>query len=177
MEQEANKSFAVAIIITFVIAFWIGFFVGWLITGRAVTPASPQSSAQEEESSLPSVFSVPGGENSIEAADQSASNHVRVAAVTLTEEGWIVIHEDRDGAPGNILGAAWLPAGVYQEKDIELLRATETGKRYYAMLHREGKGETELATEHTFDIERDMPLQDARGTVIMASFETISSPR
>lgn len=184
MEQEQNKPLVIAVIITFVIAFWIGFAAGWLITGRKTgspvletgSEASNEEviAAEEEETSVLSSSTPTNGiGNSIEVIDQLASINAAIASVTLTNEGWVVIHEDREGKPGNVLGAAWLPGGSHQNVTVDLLRAMEAGRRYYAILHHEVDGEG----NHRFDLGKDLPLQNAEGKIITVSFETISSPR
>lgn len=189
MEQETNKSLVIAVIITFVIAFWIGFFVGWLITGRSGESARsanwPASTRQgglktrelgEEEATTQNLFSPNSEENTIKVENQLAGRSARIASVSLAQEGWAVIHEDSDGAPGAILGAAWLPAGSRENVEVDLLRGMEAGRRYYAMLHGEVKEESENEESHIFNLEKDLPTQDAQGVIITTSFETISSP-
>lgn len=188
MEQEANKSLVIAVIITFVVAFWLGFFVGWLITGRDGKSGVSEFQNEEGQSVFDSVENtenenmentkqaqelISTGVGTIRAEDQLASKNARVASVTLDREGWVVIHEDNQGAPGAILGAAWLPAGSHENVEVNLLRGTEAGRRYYAMLHHEINDGSE---SHFFNLEKDLPMQDARGNLIMISFETISSP-
>lgn len=182
MEQEANKPLVIAVIITFVIAFWLGFFVGWLITGRnasqdltAFQREENQALSEEESARAPQKsFSASGKGNTLRVEDQLASKSARVNTVALDREGWVVIHEDNEGAPGAILGAAWLPAGSHKNVEVNLLRGTEAGRRYYAMLHHEISDGSE---SHLFNLEKDLPMQDAGGNLIMISFETISSPR
>lgn len=181
MEQEANKPLIIAVIITFVVAFWFGFFVGWLITGRNAESGILRSTG-EENTLLPekenaetgrSSFSTSSNGNTLQGGNQLAGRNARVASVTLDREGWVVIHERREGWPGAILGAAWLPAGSHENVEINLLRGMEAGRQYYAMLHHEMNDGSE---SHLFDLEKDLPMQDAGGNVITVSFETISSP-
>jgi len=190
MEQDTNKPIVIAVIITFVIAFWLGFFAGWLITGRQASPAwrqaGPESAffSEEENAAMQegegdtarktiSTGNTASGNNNISAENQLAGRTARVNAATLDREGWVVIHEDAEGRPGAILGAAWLPGGIHENVSVDLLRTTEAGRRYYAMLHHEANGDG----THLFDLEKDLPMQDASGAIIMISFETIASPR
>lgn len=186
MEKESNQSVIIAIIITFVIAFWIGFFVGWLITGRSVKPFLPAFENEENKAAIElsdmrgeasteesSQEPISGTSSSLRAENQLAGRSAHVSFVTLAREGWVVIHEDTEGKPGAILGAAWLPAGSHEQVTVDLLRGMEAGRRYYAMLHREAEAGSE---SHLFDFTKDFPLQDATSKVIMVSFETIASP-
>lgn len=182
MEQEANKSLVIAVIITFVVAFWLGFLVGWLITGRGTDQGLSKFqgeenqllSEQENAGATQESLLTSGEGNTIRGENQLAGRSASVSAVALDREGWVVIHEDNEGAPGAILGAAWLPAGSHENVEINLLRGTEAGRRYYAMLHHEINDGSE---NHLFNLEKDLPMQDARGNLIMISFETVSSPR
>lgn len=182
MEQEANKSLVIAVIITFVIAFWLGFLVGWLITGRrtdqGLTTFQGEKnrllSEKENMGATQKPLPTSGEENSIRGEDQLAGENASMDMITFDREGWVVIHEDNEGAPGAILGAAWLPAGSHKNVNIALLRNTEPGRRYYAMLHHEVN---DGSKSHLFDLGKDLPMQDAGGNIIMISFKTISSPR
>jgi hypothetical protein len=185
--NEAQRPIIIAIIITFIIAFWLGFFMGWLITGREVSPAPLTDSSEDltEETSLlesgneateEGSFTAENKENTLNVRNQSAGARALVASLTLAREGWLVIHEESDGRPGNVLGAAWFPAGMHEAVQVELLRTMESGKRYYAMLHGETKGDGEAEIDHTFDLKNDLPLQNAQDKIIHVAFETIASP-
>jgi hypothetical protein len=102
--------------------------------------------------------------NAISVPDQFAGSSVAVRSLSLAGPGWAVIYEDRKGAPGNILGAARFAAGVYTDVAIDLLRRTEAGGVYYAMLHRDG-------TADGFEwITDDPPIREESGAPIMVRF-------
>lgn len=181
MEQETNKPLIIAVIITFVVAFWLGFFVGWLIIDRNGEAGASRFIKEENKifpdgknvETIQNSFLTSGDGNALRGEDQLAGKNARVASVRLDREGWVAIHEDDGGKPSAILGAAWLPAGSHENVEINLLRGIEAGRRYYAMLHHEvndGVG------SHLFDLEKDLPMQDTKGNIIIVSFETISSP-
>src|SRR3989344_4859874 len=44
--------------------------------------------------------------NSVTVVNQAAGGMVKIDKVSLTSDGWVVIHEDRDGKPGNEIGRA-----------------------------------------------------------------------
>lgn len=183
MGEEANKSLVVAVIITFVVGFWFGFLVSWLIIGRSGNPLRPTSQNEENKISLdeadsnkhvkePSSKGASASVGIIQVEDQLAGRSASVASVILEREGWVVIHEEKEGRPGAVLGAAWLPAGSHENVEVNLLRGMEAGRRYYAMLHQEVNGDG----NHVFDLDKDLPFEDAQGTIVMTSFQTISSP-
>jgi hypothetical protein len=87
----------------------------------------------------------------VSVQDQSAGDMVAIGRVDMTVDGWVVIHEDRDGAPGNILGAQRFDAGSYSGGQVELLRGTVAGGKYYVMLHADDG-------DKMFDHKLDMPI-------------------
>ena len=106
----------------------------------------------EEESKESSGNAGASGKNVIIVNDQPAGNQVSVALVTLEEGGWVAVHEDRNGKLGNILGAQFFPAGT-QSGAVDLLRAMEEGKMYYAILRGDDG-------DRQFDFTKDVPFDD-----------------
>lgn len=129
----------------------------------AQTPSSQTSS----EPTPAAGMAASSGKNSVNVPDQLAGRMVKVASVSLEKTGWIVIHEEREGIPGNILGARRFSAGS-GSGDIELLRATNEGKVYYAMVHSDDG-------DSAFDFKKDVPLSDASEAPIMVKFKVSSS--
>jgi len=100
----------------------------------------------------------------LSVSGQSAGNSVSIDSLKLTaEKTWVAIHEDSEGAPGNILGAK-----RFRPEDasgtILLLRNTEAGKTYHAMLHTDDG-------DDIFDQNKDMPTLE-NNTPVMVSFST-----
>jgi hypothetical protein len=63
------------------------------------------------------------------ASPQKAGKSVAVEKAIVSVPTWIVVYENRDGKPGNALGAAlFFPSR--QTGSVELLRATTAGKTY-----------------------------------------------
>jgi len=101
------------------------------------------------------------GTYALSVQDQPAGLKVLVDSVTMSEQGWIVVHEDREGAPGNILGAGRFETGT-SSGEVTLLRNTVEGGKYYVMIHADdGDGE--------FDYTKDLPLMED-GAPIMVTF-------
>ncbi|HEY4514933.1 MAG TPA: hypothetical protein VJJ22_02120 [Candidatus Paceibacterota bacterium] len=100
--------------------------------------------------------------SSVMVANQSAGGMVKIDKVSLTSDGWVVIHEDRDGKPGNALGAQRFDKGTYTGGQVELARSTVAGGKYYAMLHMDDG-------DKMFDLKTDTPTMED-GAVIMTSF-------
>ena len=94
---------------------------------------------------------------------------VAIALFTIPVNGWLVVHEDANGKPGNVLGAHYVKAGADQSAIVKLLRGTAEGKVYYAMLHRDD------GNPDDFSLARDLPVTDASGNPIMARFVATAS--
>ena len=116
-----------------------------------------------------SVSAMRAEENAVVAADQKPSDQLSVAQVYLEEDGYVVIHEDSDGAAGAILGAsALLSAGETNDVNIKLSRTTRDGEVLHAMLHNEMGGNAE------FSAAEDTPVQSILGGPLMGSFNISS---
>lgn len=71
----------------------------------------------------------------VEVNDQPIKNGtVTIARVVATEPGWIVIHADKDGKPGPILGKTQVQAGENLNVVVTIDEAKAT-PRLHAMLH------------------------------------------
>jgi len=165
-----------------VVALLVGFAASSLWSGglkskmlsseTRVTGADKNTSPSEVSTNFAmpkeNVMSAASSGDTFVVADQPAGNSVVVSKVTLEKAAWVVVHEDRDGAPGNILGALWLPAGTATQASVELLRDTQAGKAYYVMIHED------TLSDKQFDHAQDLPLKDASGAVIMMKFKTTS---
>lgn len=108
------------------------------------------------------IFSV--SKDSVSVEDQKAGNSVFIKSVAFVESGWVAIHEDLNGTPGNILGARRFNAGK-SDGIVELLRNTIAGNKYYTILHRDdGDGE--------FDHTKDFVIYDSEENPVSVTFET-----
>lgn len=73
--------------------------------------------------------------NFISVSGQASGNSVALSKVKLLKDSWVAIREDVDGEFGRILGAAWFPTGTNKDVAVGLLRNTQAGKTYYAVLY------------------------------------------
>ncbi len=69
--------------------------------------------------------------------DQGAGGAVTVEQVISGEPVWVAVREERNGGPGNILGATRVAAGTHAAVAVELLRPTVAGRQYFVALHRD----------------------------------------
>ena len=151
----------------------IGFIIGALAVDKGIIlqgstaldgKGSTATSTEEGDTSgLQTSGIVLAGKNAIDINDQPAGMIVTAALTVLNEQGWVAIHEDANGEPGWILGATLVFAGERNNVAVELLRATEKGKTYYAMLHDDDG-------DKAFDMKKDFPIKDSTGSVIMMKF-------
>lgn len=73
--------------------------------------------------------------NSIFVLDQPISNDsILIQTVNATQNGWIVIHADQNGQPGEVIGHEAVKAGKTIAIKVKIDTAKATPK-LYAMLH------------------------------------------
>lgn len=163
-----GRQFFGAMALAIVLAFAIGYWAGWTsVKPDAEIPFSdsankaPLESGQSNTPPQTGTATSPGADDEISVADQSAGGTVRIEMAKLANSGWVVIHEDRNGKPGNILGARRVNAGTMKDFSIELLRPTVKGV-YYAMLHADDG-------DRTFDHQKDS-LLERNGAPVMMRF-------
>lgn len=114
----------------------------------------------------------PSANNTVSADDQvldaAASNEVTIASVHLENDGFVVIHEDDNGAPGAVIGHHQAQAGDNADIVVTLDRNVENGETLYAMLHDDSN------SNDTYDFvsagDEDGPLLDGNGDPITDSF-------
>jgi len=125
-----------------------------------VAPATPPATAVSEPVVASSVRSP--AKNSMTVRDQEPGKRVLIASLALERIAWVVVYEDRDGTPWNILGAQRLrPHDT--SGGVDLLRETADGRRYHVLLH-EDDGDA------TFDFRKDAQARDEAGRTIGAAF-------
>lgn len=105
--------------------------------------------------------------NRVVISDQFPGNIVYISSVQLAQPGFIVIHKDNAGTPGDVIGYQYFDKGINPGK-ITLTSPTVEGGIYYAMLHSDNG-------DKKFDITKDLPLKDASGNVIMKLFRASST--
>ncbi|MBI3627495.1 MAG: hypothetical protein HY220_01970 [Candidatus Sungbacteria bacterium] len=160
-----NRQFVAGLAIAAVVAGGAGFLAGRYSLRQPVSTNGKTEETQYASSSLdlssPSISSSSGGGYSIMVDDQKAGDSVVIKSVSMTDNGWAVIHEDKDGKPGNILGALYIGKGTSENKMIDLLRPTVLGV-YYAMIHSDNG-------DHQFDYQVDVPVMQ-EGHAVMERF-------
>jgi len=105
--------------------------------------------------------------NRIVMADQYPGNVVYLSSIQLAKGGWVVIHKDNAGQPGEIIGSQWFDAGINPGK-ITLTSSTVEGGTYYTILHSDDG-------DKVFNATKDLPLKDSNGAIIMKIFRALAS--
>jgi hypothetical protein len=125
------------------------------VTGAAVPAPSPATGTPQ---TAPPAGG--GGIDRVSVHDQAAGQMVGVA-VTLSAASWVAVHEEIDGIPGSILGAARFDAGT-SAGNVRLLRATEPGRQYFVRVYRDdGDREFNFAEDVLVTSLNNQPIQDS----------------
>lgn len=145
-EVKQQKGLVIAVIAAGLI---FGFIVGRAIKGKEAgeiivnekTNATSTEVAQKTtetkaviKTKTPAVPIAPNASTVTVAKELTAGMSVAIEKVSLSEDAWIVVREDKEGEMANILGAVWLPKGTVSEASVELLRGTVSGKKYFVVL-------------------------------------------
>ncbi|MDE1925529.1 MAG: hypothetical protein KGH79_05180 [Patescibacteria group bacterium] len=147
---KENWGVIIGVLLAFVVGLLAGFTLGHradvseTITMANTTMATTSAQTHSQKPESVSRPEAAAGNDSVVISDQSAGDSVAVKSVTLSQGGWIAIRD----ASGKTLGAALFPAGVNTGVSVPLLRATEAGQRYQALLYYDdGKHDFNLQTE------------------------------
>lgn len=70
---------------------------------------------------------------------QSAGRVINTDYLSATDSGWLVLYDDKEGVPGNLIEAAIPPfdPGVQRQAVFILSQPLEAGKSYWAVLSKE----------------------------------------
>src|SRR3989344_4480086 len=174
MPVDNNKKNTYAVICSFILGLVAGAGFYWLFWEKGIPEIfliqkedkKPEGVVggdfkTEGDKSLSSEFPILlPGENTFVVANQPAGSSIIMSMISLKVSGWIAIHEkDAQGGIVTILGARRFNAGNYFAEPIDLLRVTEEGHVYVAVLHGDdGEGE--------FDFAKEIPLKDIKGSLV-----------
>ncbi|MEK7464136.1 MAG: hypothetical protein AAB610_03395 [Patescibacteria group bacterium] len=105
--------------------------------------------------------------NRVVVTDQFPGNIVYLSSVQLTKPGFVVIHKDNAGVPGDVIGYQYFDKGINPGK-ITLNAATTDGGIYYAVLYSDDG-------DRVFSATKDLPLKDASKNTIMKLFRVTTT--
>lgn len=135
-----------------------------MFKGSSNTPVTPVDESTTTGTDATATNSV----NSIMVADQAPGNIVYISSVQLSKPGYVVIHKDNKGMPGDVIGYKYFDKGIYPGQ-ITLTSPTVNGRTYYAMLHSDDG-------DKKFDITKDLPIKNAAGNIIIKPFKATVNP-
>jgi hypothetical protein len=139
-----------------------------VVVGSDVSTPSSTTSNPSDETTAEQPTGTLLVKNSVIVHDQVPGVSVEVSALSIEQSSWIVIREDNGaGAPGKILGAQLFDAGTGSGK-VDLLRGTEEGKTYYAMIYTDNG-------DRSFDPKTDTPILRDDGTPVSMAFKATAS--
>jgi hypothetical protein len=126
-----------------------------------------KTTTTEEPTAEENGTNTPAAANRVVVADQFPGNIVYLSSVQLANSGWVVVHKDNAGTPGDVLGYTWFDKGI-NPGQVKLTASTIEGGTYYAMIHTDDG-------DKKFDITKDLPLKDANGSVVMKMFKATAT--
>jgi len=155
-------------------AFIIGIGVGFVLAEDTGAPANTDEdieAATSTQATSSNSTRTATTTTSITVNDQPAGETVLVDSATIDRVGWAAVYENRDGEPGNILGARLIPQAGEWSGTIPLLRNTEADRNYFVKLLGDDG-------DRSFNHEEDLPLAGEGGSDVMTEFKTMAtSPR
>jgi len=167
LRQSPHKKKTALILIIGVL---LGITVGYFIFNQKVAWAPGQKITGQNNSKQNEQGSVSLSQE-ISIDTQIPGEVVLIKKITMPESGWLAIHDDLDGKPGKVLGAAYLKAGTHQRQEVLLLRALTEDKNYLAVIHKDDG-------DRYFDYLLDAPLTNPNGQLEVTPFSVVvSSPR
>lgn len=159
--------FIVAGVIVGVLVAW-----GWSAFQNRETPVattSEEETTMSEETGTTATTETTGSSAVTSNASfavsnpQAAGTSVAISSINVSSPTWIVVYENRDNKPGNILGAGLFFADQTSGK-VELLRGTVAGQTYYV-------GTRTDNGDRRFELDVDDPVR-AGSTQPLVSFTT-----
>lgn len=114
-----------------VVSLIIGFILGWFTRQELINQAPKLDwSALGVKTTTTASTTV-----SFKIEDQPPGNQVLIRDVKIVDNLWLAVYEDREGEPGNVLGAVFVRSGEYPALAIPLLRNTVDDLPYYVQAH------------------------------------------
>lgn len=148
-----------------------------LLAACAGTQASPQATEPPASPTLPPTLPRPTATPTEEMITPSVSvmdQEIDMGTVTVTEvvsdgEGWLVIHADQDGAPGQVIGHTAVSDAVNENVTVEIDTQLAT-PTLYAMLH------SDSGEMGTYEFPGGDPPVQVNGEIVVKPFMVTGLP-
>lgn len=139
--------------------------IGWYYAGKKTSvnmPMEEENKLVNEESVLVAPMAV--SENAVLIDNQAPGISVKISFVSFTDGGYVVIHEEKNGVSGAILGSVGhLLPGESKDLEVMLSRKSVDKENLFVILHKDnGDG--------VFKAIDDAPIKDDEGNIIMMKF-------
>lgn len=170
MKEYPNRSVVVSkrmryIVFGILIAAAIGLGI-WLFSASreaAIGPRTETDTAPRAATSTGTSLGMYAEKNALVTTGQRPGTAVTVEKVLLDQPGYAVVHEEKDGKPGAVIGAsAFLEKGEHSDVEVKLGRGTRDGETLVVMIH------AEKNSNKTFEESADPPTESVLGGPIMA---------
>ena len=159
------RQLMIGVVLSAIIFSGLGYLAGNINLVKNIAQKSPMTSTETAEKTTAGGLDLSHPlipqDYAFDVSDQAAGGVVLISKTAFVHTAWLAVHEDRDGRPGNILGAQLVPMGTSRGVTTDLLRPTVSGV-YYAMVH-------EDAADGDFDYQANKPILE-NGTPIMRRF-------
>jgi len=101
---------------------------------------------------LPITFRTDAG-NYLITRDQpiSSDGTIEITMIVVDEDAWIVIYDDQEGEPGEMLGRTWIPAGLHRHTTVNIDPELAAGT-LHAVLHVDAGTPKEFEFPDSYDI-------------------------
>lgn len=151
--------------VLFVILFVVAFFQSTQLPSNDVSlkkgdpetllPSSPEQNAVEM---------LQNGNNSIYVTDQlSGSAQITIGYAIFEKPGFIVVRDDQNGLPGNVIGVSGRLSGRVEHPSMDLNESLKADRVYYAeLVADDGDG--------VFEESKDLSVNDKTKSVVLMSF-------
>lgn len=105
------------------------------------------------------------GENAIYVSDQKPGSSVIIGLVFMGKAGYVIIYNNNDGQPGEIIGGTrLLPEGETKGATANLIKPSVHGEELIAIIHEE-------TSDGIFSPNLDTPFRDDRGDIVFMRFK------
>jgi len=159
-EQSGVKTWQwVVTVIVIIVLVLLGYY---MIRGDGTTPSTTGIDSTND-----STLVAGKDANRVVVTDQFPGNIVYLSSVQLANPGFVVVHKDNNGTPGDIIGSQYFDKGINPGR-VTLSTPTSEGQTYYAILYSDNG-------DKKFDAKLDLPLKDAAGNTIMKVFRSTST--
>lgn len=166
---KKNREMIIGVVIALVVGLLLGYGWGRQMGGAgdivmsdqvaATSTAATSSASDLMGSGNAPVTGVVAEGDSLTLAGQPAGMSVAVKSVTLSQESWVAIRD----SSGITLGAALFPPGTHTDVSVPLLKATEAGQSYQALIYFDDGTKT-------FNLKTETIVLNADGSVAGTTF-------